>query len=352
MAVTDTTDKITEAGNGSKTTFSFPFKIFKTSDLVVYNITTATGVAVGPLTLGVDYTATINAVTEGGTVTYTVAPSTAQQSFVKRVVDLKQECIIPTEGVFPEETIENQLDKNVMMIIQISEAVDRALKVPVTSSAVIVLPTPLDGYSLAWDGNGGTLKNVLIDADAIAAQVAIAQAAALAAAASQATAAANATTASGQATAAAASAAAAAASAASLVGIAFQAMKSAVQSLADATATKITWDTVNANAGGYFATSRFTPLKAGNYHISAVGSINSLPSDKSWLLFIYKNGAPYLDITNFTAPSAGTGGACLSAVIPMNGTTDYVEIYAQQNSGGALNFGAGISSMFSGFLIN
>lgn len=231
MAVTNTTNKITTAGNGSKTAFDFPFKIFDSSQLAVYTVVAATGVATGPLTLTTNYTVSINSVTEGGTVTYLVAPPAGTNAFIKRIVDYEQEAVIPTEGAFPEEQIENQLDKDVMMIIQINEAVSRCAQLAVTSAITsVTLPDPQDGYALVWNGTTGAIHNVAIDSAALATAVAAAAASATSAAGqvtlaaaqvalatTQATnAAASATTASTQATNAAASAVSAAASAASI----------------------------------------------------------------------------------------------------------------------------------------
>lgn len=346
MSVTNTTNKITTAGNGVTTAFSYPFKVFDTSQLAVYTVIAATGVATGPLTLGVHYTATINSVTEGGVVTMVTAPATGTNLFVKRIVDLEQTAVIPTEGVFPEQVIEDQLDKNVMMLIQVSEAVDRALKVDVTSSAVIVLPSPLDGYSLAWDGTTGLLKNVLIDSSSIAVQVAAAAASASAASASATSASTSSSTATTSKNAAAASATAAAASAAAAAasgvnGPSFCVTKAGTQSVSNGVDTLITFDTVNVDSGSYFSTStgKYTPLTSGKYCFLFQGQFSGLADNIGCTFTIKKNGTVISQTTSKSTGNLATVCGTASIIVNMNGSTDYVQAYAEQDDSGALNMG-------------
>lgn len=220
MSVSNQTNKTNGSGNGVTTTFSFPFKIFDVSELVAYKIA-ADSTVTGPLTYTTDYTATINSVTEGGTITFIVAPASGTTWFLKRLVPYTQSAVIPSEGTLPGKQIENQLDLITMMVIQANETISRALVLPTTFiGSIPELPTPQDGYALGWLGTTGTLQNLLVDSAAITAGVVAAQAAATAASASASTASSQATaatssasTASTQATAAAASAVAAAASA-------------------------------------------------------------------------------------------------------------------------------------------
>lgn len=205
-----------EAGNGSKVAFDFGFKIFSASDLSVGKILKSTEVKT-TLTLGVDYTVAINAVTDGGTVTYTVAPTALQDSWIGRSMALTQEQDIPTNGPFREVQVENGLDKAMMILQEQADAIGRSVKLPDVSTGVTpVLPAPVDGYTLVWDGVLGAMKNVLIDVTAVAASVSAAAGSAAAALVSQLAAAASAAAALVSQLAAAASANAAAASAASI----------------------------------------------------------------------------------------------------------------------------------------
>lgn len=214
MSVSNQTNKVSGAGNGVTVTFSFAFKIFDVSELYVYKTNNTTGVITGPLVYTTDFTAMISSVTEGGTVTFIVAPTVNETYLIKRIVPQTQSAVIPSEGTFPGKQMENQLDLLTMMIIQVNETVGRAFTVPITFTGTIPsLPTPQDGYAIGWLGTTGTMQNLLVDSATITAAVAAAAASAATATSAATTASTQATTATTQATAAAASAAAAAASA-------------------------------------------------------------------------------------------------------------------------------------------
>jgi len=132
MSISNQTNKVFGTGNGITKNFDFDFKIFNASDLEVY-LVAVDGTATGPLTLNIDYTVYINPVAEGGTVSFTVAPSSVQKTFIRRIEPYTQSLVLATEGGLPAKQIENQLDLQMMTIIQLSEAVDRCIQLPVTS---------------------------------------------------------------------------------------------------------------------------------------------------------------------------------------------------------------------------
>jgi hypothetical protein len=88
---------------------------------------------------------------------------------------------------------------------------------------------------------------------------------------------------------------------------------------------------------------RVVPNIAGYIRVSAsvlihdVGGI-SIQGDAS--ISVYKNSSYFIDLSGF--PLTGfSGWACGSAIIPVNGTTDYVEIFgSNQSNAHALTFGA------------
>ena len=133
MTVTNTTSTVEAAGNGTTTAFSFSFKAQATTDIDVYKVNTSTLVATLQ-TIVTDYAVTLNAVTEGGTVTYVVAPTASENSFIKRKMTLDQQTDIPTEGNIPETSLNNEYDKSRMIDIQQQDELDRALKFATTSS--------------------------------------------------------------------------------------------------------------------------------------------------------------------------------------------------------------------------
>lgn len=133
MSVTNKTNTVQEAGNGSKVAFTFDFKIFNASDLVVKEIDQTTLVATDK-TITTDYTVSINATTEGGTVTYITAPVSGVDSFIKRLMDIDQQTNVPTEGNIPEDSLNNEYDKSRMIDIQQQEELDRSIKFAETSA--------------------------------------------------------------------------------------------------------------------------------------------------------------------------------------------------------------------------
>jgi hypothetical protein len=121
-------------------------------------------------------------------------------------------------------------------------------------------------------------------------------------------------------------------------------VQQAVQSLPTGTSTPVTFGAGSEEIDTHsfhdtaVNTSRITPTKPGRYR--AVGTVNVASSAAVTVLtaLIGKNGAGVQPFPR-TKPAAVavTTGAQASAIVELNGTTDYVELYANQVSGGALN---------------
>jgi hypothetical protein len=123
-------------------------------------------------------------------------------------------------------------------------------------------------------------------------------------------------------------------------GPAFSAYASATQSVASTTTTKIVYDTEVFDTNSNFASNRFTPTVAGYYQVS---SGLFLPGSASGgaILYLYKNGGEYAQFSRLNmSPSLNIMGSG-SILVYLNGSTDYVEMYVNQNSGSTLNIGAG-----------
>jgi len=104
---------------------------------------------------------------------------------------------------------------------------------------------------------------------------------------------------------------------------------------------------------------RFTPTVAGKYFVYASlragntnGSASNMNQMRTW---IYKNGSAYrLSATNFDNGDVNNATETVSAVVDMNGTTDYVEAYVQAyvNTGTAyLIGGSDITNLFGAYRI-
>lgn len=134
-------------------------------------------------------------------------------------------------------------------------------------------------------------------------------------------------------------------------GPAFMAWKSTTQGITADVYTKITFDTEDFDTNNNFASSTFTPTVAGYYQVNA--SVDIYPSSGSLSqasAAIYKNGTNikynqhYLTTIEFNASA--------SSVIYMNGTTDYLEVYARATGTSPQVWGHALRvTTFSGSLV-
>jgi hypothetical protein len=139
---------------------------------------------------------------------------------------------------------------------------------------------------------------------------------------------------------------------------AFSAYANAGQSLSVATITKIQlqnelFDTASAfdNTTNY----RFTPQVAGYYQLTGTVTLNNNLNNNATLAMLYKNGVS-IAISASTATSNAYGAANVSALVYLNGSTDYVELYGYNLSSQGYTivnttFGTGDSTLFQGCLV-
>jgi hypothetical protein len=135
-------------------------------------------------------------------------------------------------------------------------------------------------------------------------------------------------------------------------GPAFSAYATATQTFANNTYTKIVYDSEDFDTNSNFATNRFTPNVAGYYQINA-GWFCAGAGAGGAVLTLYKNGSLYVVLDRELL--SGTfnvlsSGSCLAFC---NGSTDFLEIYGYQNSGGTLTMGNGSKDgcWFNGALV-
>ena len=116
------------------------------------------------------------------------------------------------------------------------------------------------------------------------------------------------------------------------IGPAFSAYISSTQTISAGTFTKAQFNTEEFDTNSnYDATTnyRFTPTVAGYYQITVCVQKTSSATDIQTL--IYKNGSAF---KNGVTPTS-TSSAIVTALVYMNGSTDYVEGYVYMGSGGA-----------------
>lgn len=130
---------------------------------------------------------------------------------------------------------------------------------------------------------------------------------------------------------------------------AFSAYNTSAQTISNSTWTKYQCPVEEYDTASCFDTSnyRFTPTVAGYYQINwmvqVTNSVGTL-----FLTSLYKNGASFKRGDAITGGSYSAGG---SALVYMNGSTDYVEAYVYQASGGNRDTDTGPSCFFQGCLL-
>lgn len=224
MTVAQTSNKSRQLGNGVTVAFPANIKILAETDITVKTIVRATDIKANDLILNdagaLGYTVVFDTEAETLTVTVNTAPTSLEDIQILRVLPLTQSTDFPTATKFPAVSNENALDKNLMILQDQQEKLDRAFVLPEESSATNPsLPAPTSRRALIWDpSEDGTIINSTNDPDAAQTDAA---ASATAASASEGNAATSATAAATSATNAATSetnAAASATSAAASVG--------------------------------------------------------------------------------------------------------------------------------------
>jgi len=107
---------------------------------------------------------------------------------------------------------------------------------------------------------------------------------------------------------------------------------------------KLTFTTVEFDTHGCYASSRFTPTVAGYYLVTASMTVTTLAGWKQ--VKVFKNTAAWAALASADVSSGGMvvqGGV----VVPLNGSTDYVELQGYAPTTGS-TFADGVYNGFSG----
>ena len=164
MTTSTTLNKGRTSGNGVTTSFPYSIKIKNESDIVVQTIDSATDAVVNTLVLNdggsLGYTVSFDTDAETLTIVTVTAPITGEDLFVLRNLPLTQETDFPTASKFPASSVEDALDKNVMLMQDLQEEVDRSLKFSETSEiAGVEFPEPTANTIIGWNSAGDNLEN-------------------------------------------------------------------------------------------------------------------------------------------------------------------------------------------------
>ena len=134
----------------------------------------------------------------------------------------------------------------------------------------------------------------------------------------------------------------------------FEAHLSSDQSISNLTVTKVQFDTEVFDSNSAYDNSsnyRFTPQVAGKYFVYAnvqlqEGSFNIQQHNTD----IYKNGSQYRNNTVYVSPSEFSyHSAYTSAIMDLNGSSDYVEIFTlYREAGGTPNIDGDVKATYFG----
>lgn len=129
-------------------------------------------------------------------------------------------------------------------------------------------------------------------------------------------------------------------------GPAFSYYQSIAQSLSSGVFTKLTFTSSEFDTtGGMYASSRFTPTVAGYYQIN--GCFGIATTATSLVSSIYKNG---VELRRGTVSSSASVAEVV-ALIYLNGTSDYVEMYGYQVAATQNTAAAATVTYFQGALV-
>ena len=179
MTVTASYTPVLDEADGVETDYDFGFKALGSSDVVVALVDKITLVAT-PQSISTHYTVELNVSTPGGTIKFLSAPADTNYVSIRRDVAVTQTADIPSGGLFREVQVENALDKAIMILQELQEAIGRALlQSPYSSTVNLALPIAVANKIIGWDATGTALENkIAIDADVVAAAAASASEAA------------------------------------------------------------------------------------------------------------------------------------------------------------------------------
>lgn len=158
MTISSTSHRTDYTGNGATSSYSYNFRIFSDTDLLVTKRDTSD--IETTLVLNTDYTVS-GAGNSNGSITLTTALALNNHLTIRRVRPLTQGTDIRNQGDFYAEIHEDAFDHFVMIDQQQQEEIDRAIRLPETVTGVDAnMPIPEALHWTRWDATGTALENV------------------------------------------------------------------------------------------------------------------------------------------------------------------------------------------------
>ncbi len=149
--ITSVARRIVYTGSAGVGPYAFSFPVIVNTDIAVYKNDAL-------LTLTTDYTVTISGTTGQGSVTLVVAATGADRITIVGARAIERSTDFVTGGDFFANTLNTELDSEVIFVQQVAETAERALKAPVTDPTTINMTLPLNtvraNKTLAFDADG------------------------------------------------------------------------------------------------------------------------------------------------------------------------------------------------------
>lgn len=127
MTIATTINRVSYAGNGSTTVFSFPYYFLQNADLVVVKRNNTTGVETTQ-TITTNYTITGAGLPAGGSVTMLSAPASGETLIIYRDPAKVQDLDLVENDPMPAEEIEERFDKLTMIVQRLQDQLDRSIR--------------------------------------------------------------------------------------------------------------------------------------------------------------------------------------------------------------------------------
>jgi hypothetical protein len=161
MAFNNNTPRLEFTATSGQTEFVFNFKIFNTSDIVVYQ--TPTGQVADDttdiLTETTDYTVVIDG-DDGGTVTLTSGATLNDSITLLRDLPFTRETDYQTGGDLLEATLDEDQDYQTYLSQQLESSKGRFLNIPASVQGVSAsLPSPIADSYFKWNAAGDGIEN-------------------------------------------------------------------------------------------------------------------------------------------------------------------------------------------------
>ena len=152
--VTVETARVQYSCNGTTTAYTYPFEILEDDDITV--ITASSAGAESTLVLNTDYTVAGEGTSTGGTVTLTAGSKCASGYTLTmlRNIELQQQTDYVDGASFSAESLEGAIDKQMLIIQQQQESLNRTVKVKKSSTLTDLTVTPDAGKAIGFNAAG------------------------------------------------------------------------------------------------------------------------------------------------------------------------------------------------------